>query len=189
MIGFEVGANLLNKMIIPKPRIQDIIKDFVRREFLNNFVIGMQLRTYYLDVEKDSLRFINCAFQIENEYLRAYKNNAKPVKWYISSDSEELLKKLVELYPEKTLAGNGSIIHVAASSQGYDRTLIDFDLLSKCDEMIHTGGSTFGYVAAMKSFKVPYFIDGKSKQMKCYRTSLGTSSQLSTGELVFKRKK
>jgi hypothetical protein len=176
MIGFEVGANLMNKIIMPKPKIQEIITDYV---------IGIQLRTLYLDVEKDSLRFLNCAFQIENEYLRWSQSEAKPVKWYISSDSEDLLKKIVDLYPGKTLAGNGTILHVNSDSHGYYRTLIDVDLLSRCDELIHTGGSTFGFVSAMKSFKVPYFVDGKSKSMKCSRTTLGTSSQLPTGEGVF----
>ena len=185
MIGFEVGANLMNKMIIPKARIQEIIKDFVRRGFIGNFVIGIQLRTLYLDVEKDSLRFLNCAFQIENEYLKASKGEARPVKWYISSDSEDLLKKIATFYPEKTLAGNGSILHVNSDRQGYYRALIDVDLLSKCDELIYTGGSTFGFVSAMKSFKVPYFVDGKSRKMKCSRNMLGTSSLLPTGEGVF----
>ena len=185
MIGFEVGANLLNKIVIPKPRIQDIINDFVKRKFLDNYVIGIHLRTYYLDVEKDSFRFISCAFQIENEYLRAYKELYKPVKWFISSDSEDLIKKMVALYPEKTLYGNGTIKHVADDSHGYDRTLIDIDLLSKCDEIIYTGGSTFGFVAAMKGFKVPYYVDGRKNESICLRTSLGTSSQLPSGETVF----
>ena len=185
MIGFEVGANLLNKIVIPKPKIQAIVKDFVKKEFVNRYVIGIQLRTFYLDVERDSLRFINCALQIENEYLSANKNNAKPVKWYVSSDSEDLLNKLVALYPDKVLAAKGAILHVATSPEGYFRTLVDVDLLSKCDEMINTGGSTFGFVAAMKSFRVPYFIDGKKPINKCSRTRLGTSSQLSTGESVF----
>ena len=185
MIGFEVGANLLNKIVIPKPRIQDIINDFVKHHFLDNFVIGIQLRTIYLDVEKDSLRFINCAFQIENEYLRAYKEKAKPVKWFISSDSEDLLKKVVATYPEKALVGNGTIKHVSFDSIGYERTLIDIDLLSKCDELIHTGGSTFGFVAAMKGFKVPYYVDGRKNESKCFRTSLGTTSVTSNGDYVF----
>ena len=184
-VGFEVGANLINKLITPKPRIQQIVNDFLKRDFIDNFVIGIQLRTYYLDVEKDSLRFINCALEIENEYLRINKDKAKPVKWYISSDSEDLLNKMVALYPDKTLSGNGTIIHIGHDSEGYLRTLIDIDLLSKCDELVHTGGSTFGFVAGMKSFKVPYYVDGKSKLMKCYRTALGTSSQLPSGETVF----
>jgi hypothetical protein len=189
MIGFEVGANLLNKIVIPKPRIQQIVNEYVKRFFIENYVIGMQLRTYYLDLEKDSLRFINCAFQIENEYLRTNKEKAKPVKWYISSDSDELLNIMVALYPEKTLAGNGTIKHVSFDSIGYERTLIDIDLLSKCDELIHTGGSTFGFVAAMKGFKVPYYVDGRKNESKCFRTSLGTTSVTSNGDYVFKRRK
>ena len=184
-IGFEVGANLLNKIVIPKPKIQEVVKEYVKKYFVENYVIGIQLRKYYLDVEKDSVRFINCAFQIENEYLRAYKEKAKPVKWFISTDSEELLNKIVSLYPDKTLIGKGSIVHVGSNSHGYERVLIDIDLLSKCDEMIHTGGSTFGFVAAMKSFKVPYFVDGRKSELKCFRTFLGTSSATSKGVYVF----
>ena len=170
MIGFEVGANLLNKIIIPKPNIQEKINEIYRNEFLNNFVIGIQLRTEFLDVEMDKLKFLNCALQIENEYLTVNKNNSKPVKWYLSSDSEPLLKSIVALYPEKAIVGKGDILHVDHYINGYFRTLVDSGLLSKCDELIHTGGSTFGYVSAMRSFRVPYNLDGKSQQIKCVRT-------------------
>ena len=92
---------------------------------------------------------------------------------------------MVALYPLKTLVGNGTIKHVADDSHGYERTLVDIDLLSKCDEMIHTGGSTFGFIAAMKSFKLPYFIDGKRNQLKCNKLLLGTSSITITENYIF----
>jgi hypothetical protein len=170
MIGFEVGANLLNKIVIPKPNIQEKIDEIYRNEFRNNFVIGIQLRTEFLDLEIDKLKFLNCALQIENEYLTVNKNSSKPVKWYLSSDSEALLRNIVALYPEKALVGKGDILHVDNNSNGYFRTLVDSGLLSKCDELIHTGGSTFGYVSAMRSFRVPYNLDGKSQQIKCFKT-------------------
>lgn len=170
MIGFEVGANLLNKIIIPKAHIQEKINEIYKNEFSNSFVIGIQLRTEFLDLEIDKLKFLNCALQIENEYLTANKNNSKRVKWYLSSDSEALLRKIFALYPEKAIVGKGDILHVDNNSNGYFRTLVDSGLLSKCDELIHTGGSTFGYVSAMRSYRVPYNLDGKSQQIKCFRT-------------------
>ena len=46
MIGFEVGANLLNKIIVLKPNIQDIVNYYVKSYFTQNYVIGLQMRFF-----------------------------------------------------------------------------------------------------------------------------------------------
>ena len=40
-----------------------------------------------------------------------------------------------------------------------ERRIVDIDLLSKCDQLIVTGSSTFGYLAAIKSGRLPFGID------------------------------
>ena len=57
---------------------------------------------------------------------------------------------------------------------GYEKAIIDVELLSRCDELIITGGSTFGFIAGMKSLKMPYYVNGFDNDMKsCRRNSLG----------------
>ena len=68
---------------------------------------------------------------------------------------------------------NGTITHIIDNPNGYEKAIVDMELLSRCDEIIITGGSTFGFVAAMKSRKLPYFVNGKDSSMKgCLRHSL-----------------
>jgi hypothetical protein len=50
--------------------------------------------------------------------------------------------------------------------------MLDVELLSLCDELIVTGPSTFGWVAAMKSLKLPLFINGHNRTEKCLRSKL-----------------
>ena len=51
---------------------------------------------------------------------------------------------------------------------------MDVELFSKCDEMIISGASTYGFVAAMKSLRMPYYVNGIGfKMKKCAKMSLG----------------
>ena len=55
------------------------------------------------------------------------------------------------------------------------RAIVDVELLSKCNEMIITGASTYGMVAAMKSLRMPLYVNGNGFDMKkCARLNLGT---------------
>jgi len=61
----------------------------------------------------------------------------------------------------------------AVDADGFRRAVLDIELLSKCDEVIVTSGSTFGWLAAMKTLKMPYYVSGKSdKIMKCTREDM-----------------
>jgi hypothetical protein len=174
-VGFEVGGNLLNRIWTPNKLISDIVNAFVETKFKDNFVIGIQMRYHYLmDGELFTYRFINCALQIENDYLMRgnFSLKSKNVKWFIASDSEKNLNSILATFPGKAFSSKGKVAHIAFHSEGYRRTVIDIELLSKCDELIITGGSTFGFVVAMKTLKLPYFINGYSKMTKCSRTLL-----------------
>ena len=166
-VGYEIGGNLLNRIWTPNKLISDMVNAFVETKFKDNFVIGIQLRYHYLmDRELFTYRFINCALQIENDYLMRgnLSTKSKNVKWFIASDSEKYLNKLVKLYPDKILTADGPISHIQ-NPDGYQRAIIDVELLSKCDEILMTGGSTFAFMGAMKSLRMPFNIDGQQVRL------------------------
>ena len=182
-IGFEVGGNLLNKFWLPKKSLGDVIDYYLNKEFTNSYVIGIQLRTQYFDLKKDLDKFFNCALKLEENVKQSNKN--KTVKWFISTDSEKLSNIIKKLYTTKAISANGTITHTHFHSVGQARAIIDIELLSRCDEIIMSGGSTFGYVASMKNKKLPYYIDGKSSMKKCLRTVLSAPSRTPAGSAVF----
>ena len=71
-------------------------------------------------------------------------NKHKGIKWFISSDLESIADILREKYPNKIVTGNGVIGHILRNKDSYQRAILDHELLSRCDELIITGGSTFG---------------------------------------------
>ena len=77
-----------------------------------------------------------------------YNSCYKGFKWFISTDTEKLYAKLAKTnYWKKIIYVNeslGRIGHVENDSSAYIRTILDIELLSKCNEIIMTGGSTFG---------------------------------------------
>lgn len=172
---------MLNRVWLPAPFLQQQIASTLSDVFANNYVIGFQLRygtqwtkkhqsdNIYLDDDAylDTLKFINCALQIENDYLAALavsiKDSStrafKPFKWFVASDVESQVRKLANEYPDKVVTASGKIGHAhfeAEASMG--RVVVDIELLSRCDELIITGGSTFGWMAAIKSLRRPYHV-------------------------------
>jgi hypothetical protein len=43
-------------------------------------------------------------------------------------------------YSEKIIENEGLVAHVSENSSGLKRTALDFEILSRCDELIITGG-------------------------------------------------
>jgi hypothetical protein len=146
-VPFEVGGNLLNKIWIPRNHILNKINYFVNNLFNGYYMIGIQLRYFYIQDPYDTYNFLNCVVEIENNlyknetYLRS---NYKGVKWYISSDTPDVLNRLVKEFPNKIIIGNGSLGHVEEDPYAYERAILDVELLSRCNELVVTGGSTFG---------------------------------------------
>ena len=173
-VGFEVGGNVLNKFWKPKSYIRDKVEFYVKNEFKENFVIGIQLRYYYLNKLFDTMKFIDCALQIEEEFnLKASLSKKKKFKWFISSDTQYFVDEIFSVYGNRSFTANGTISHIIDNPNGYEKAIVDMELLSRCDEIIITGGSTFGFVAAMKSGKLPYFVNGRDSNMtSCLRHSL-----------------
>jgi hypothetical protein len=167
-VGFEVGGNLMRKFWKPRKNVQNTIKKYYDRYFKEHFVIGLQLRFYYLNEKEDTQAFIDCAYKLEE-----YFNSTRITKWFISSDSEKFIKKIEKTHRDKIITTHGIIKNIAYNFlEGYNRTILDSELLSLCDAIVITGGSTFGFVSAMKSLRIPYYINGHSSMKECKRMSL-----------------
>jgi hypothetical protein len=190
-LGFLVGGALLNKFWIPNNDLNRKIQFYLNKYFKDNFVIGIQLRygdsdLLYLNEQIDTIKFINCALKIE----KTHSEKRKKFKWFISSDSQVNLDKLLRKYPSKAFSTLGTLAHISLDPNGYERAIIDNELLSKVDELIITGASTFGFVASMKSKRLPYFIDGsysKSSHRECIALDLNpiTMPQTPLGFILF----
>jgi hypothetical protein len=201
-VPFEVGGNLLNKIWIPNDNLTSLIKKYIETEFNGYFVIGIQLRYEYLYDPIDTYQFINCSLELEKNLTNSlnnsqgeFKSKYKGVKWFVTSDSESILNRLIKEFPNKIIVNTaGKINHIV---KGYDtsmpidnfdayaRTIMDVELLSKCNEVILTGGSTYGFVAAMKMLKLPFYINGGHNN-KCVKTGLSKPSLNRNGQGVFK---
>jgi hypothetical protein len=174
-VGFEVGGNLLNKLWKPQPNITKEIDRYVNEIFRNHFIIGIQIRSEYITDPIDTKTFLNCANEIEANLTLTNQNQNKSVKWFIASDIKHMLDRLANEYPDKIVLSNGSLGHIdlVSHENSYYRAILDVELLSKCDELVLTGGSTFGLVSAMKQLKMPYYINGRINMNKCVRMSMG----------------
>lgn len=192
-IGFFVGGQLLNKLWLPNEDLNRKIQIYLSKYFAQNFVIGIQLRfgdedLPYLKEEIDTIKFINCAIKIETAYIEKAFNKLANVKWFISSDSQVNLDILLKKYSSKAFSTQGTLAHISLDPNGYERTIIDHELLSKVDELIITGASTFGFTASMKSKRLPYYIDGfysKKRHRECSRVNLSDSPQTPLGFGLF----
>ena len=197
-IGFLVGGELLNKIWLPNDDLKRKIQFYLDEYFAKNYVIGFQLRygdpnLPYLNEQIDTIKFINCAIKIERDHFEKFKKSNKlyktkqSIKWFISTDSQVNSDKLLRKYSSKAFSTQGTIAHVSKDPNGYERAIIDHELLSKADELIITGASTYGFTAAMKSKRLPYFIDGfySKSHRECMRINLSDSPQTPLGSGLF----
>jgi hypothetical protein len=175
-VGFEVGGNLINKFWMPSKQIMSDVDAYVKEMFLNKIVIGFQLRFLYMNAF-DPIKFFNCALDIENEYRqRDTSLESNSFRWFLTGDSQEKLNQMISMYPKKAFSTSKySLAHIGEQKTAFHRTLLDVELMSKCNELIFTGGSTYGWLAAMKMLKLPYYIEGKNltkvTMNKCVKTT------------------
>ena len=185
-VAFEIGGNILNRIWTPNQDMKHLVKHYMERHFTNNFVIGFQMRAAdsgYLDEAKDYLKFISCAHEIEKEFLLKSKKLETTFKWFIATDSDKIRSTIFGSYGEKSFTTNGTVGHSGwGSTEQFKKAVLDIELLSRCDEIIVTGASTFGWTAAMKSLKLPYYLTGFSMNT-CLRADLGNqpTNRRSTG--------
>ncbi|CAF1088724.1 unnamed protein product [Brachionus calyciflorus] len=159
MIGFEVGSNLFNKVWVINQKFMNEINEIYDENFKNNFVIGMQLRYDYLS-DNDISKFIQCA-----KYIQEINEKKKNVKWFITTEHAKILKMLDDEYGHMVIQGKGKIGILSYDPNTYSRSIIDNELLGRVDEMIITGGSTYGFTSALRNQKLPYYIEGRRRNM------------------------
>ena len=122
------------------------------------------MRFEFLNIE-DIDHFINCALKIE----KLQKNNTSHprIKWFVITDQSDKIQNLIRNYEHKILFVDDKIGHIAYDPNAYEKTILDIELLSYCDEIILTGGSTFGFIGSIKRQKRPYFVEGKRTKNEC----------------------
>ena len=182
LIGFEFAGYALNNFWRLRPYLENKVNKFVYEKFSQNFIIGFQLRVEFLSNE-DLRAFFRCANFIETYYKDIIGN--RTVKWFISSDDEKAIRNILNEYGGKILVADGKIGHVAEDFDSYERALIDIELLSRCDQLILTGGSTFGFIASIKSQKIPFYVEGKSEMTMCEIFRFYAPSRNHRGDAVF----
>ncbi|CAF0871454.1 unnamed protein product [Brachionus calyciflorus] len=154
-IGFEVAHNLLNKLWTLKSKFKYQIEKFQQDNFKNYFIIGIQLRSDYMKY-RDLKLFIRCA-----RYIEKINNATDRAKWFISTDMKNVFPILKKKFGDKVIEGRGKIGHITYDDNTMYRTVFDNEILSKSNEIIITGGSTFGFVASLRQGKMPYFVEGE----------------------------
>jgi hypothetical protein len=157
-VGFEAAGYVLQRAWRLKPNMLALVNEYKKKFFTDSFVIGLQLRSAYIDqyVYKNEIKkFTDCALQIESK-----TNTQKPVKWFVVSDIGFVYHKLTIRMPNKTFFTT----NVDQLTNTYDKqttkTILDIELLSFCDEIVQTSGSTFGFVSAIKAQRLPYYVNG-----------------------------
>ena len=106
-IGFEVGGNLLNKYWKPNLKIQNLIQTYIEKEFKDNFIIGIQIRTEFLVNKNNDLnKFFDCAKWIES----TFSNITKRIRWFVTSDRDYVLDRFTKIYKDKISDGVSSSV-------------------------------------------------------------------------------
>lgn len=89
------------------------------------------------------------------------KIGKKLVKWFINTDDNSIIESLsmkTSLLTQKTIIYiEGRISHVWINSRGYEKAILDVELLARCGQLIVTGGSQ----------KRPYYIESKVDKNEC----------------------
>lgn len=165
-LGFDLAHTFLTKIWLPSDSIASKMSKIISEHFDDRtFVIGIQIRVLYLDSPNDLKQILNCAVEIEKQ-----QNSSMKIKWYVATDQQEVIDQINSEYGDKVITASGQIAHIE-TRQGYERTIIDNEMLSKCDELIITGGSTFGMTAAMRMGRMPLYFNGKKNCTECLRMS------------------
>lgn len=129
-IGFEFAGYVLNNYWHLKAYLAKKVDNFVKNKCSKYYIIGIQIRKQYVSVKQINL-FSECALKIESEIRPLIKNQI--VKWFISTDSTEILKELTRQFPDRLILNEGKIGHISFEPDSYERALMDLEMLSRCN--------------------------------------------------------
>jgi hypothetical protein len=168
-VGFSFAHNVLTNIWVPNEVIKAKINKYVEENFKNKYVIGLQMRFSFMQKPHDLTKFLDCAIEHEKYVEEKLKIESKSIKWFIAGDHEGDVETIRKGYPERVITTWGRIVDVGFTNEGYERVIIDNELLSKCDELVITGGSTFGAVAAMRAGRMPLYLNVELNNPNCSR--------------------
>ena len=167
-VAFHVAGQLLRVAWKPKPPLEALIER-IAAEFKGYRVIGLHIRTgnvtrrneAYLE-NKDIPRFFECAMQLG-------RSSEVNTKWFIATDNEEIKLRAKFIHGDRIIMVPMAPLHtdIRDSEESYLVAMADNELLSRCDAIVVTGGSTFGYIASLKSLNLPYYVNGFVNQSAC----------------------
>ena len=167
-VGFEVGSTFMNKYWTPYENVTSQVNYYYDKFFKDYYVIGLQIRVQFLEGVDFIKVFTDCAFKVEEKM----SDDSKRVKWFVTSDSQQVINILRSGYPDKIIQVNGTIGHIDLDDKFFMKTLVDSELLARCQEIIMTGASTFGWLSTMKALHMPLFVEGTPNQTECRRATL-----------------
>lgn len=188
LIGFEFAGTFLNHYWFPKKHMLEKVEEFVEKFLRDNYVIGMQFRFHYLNETDDVDIFVKCAKKIEKRNAAIIGN--KKVKWFVVTDKPEFIDRFADKFGDNTVISTADYGHFGFSTwdpDAYQRVVLDLEVLARCDEMILTGGSTFGFMAAIKKQYSPYIVEGLRNSQKCDKFTFHHPGRTQNGHGIFKR--
>jgi hypothetical protein len=168
-VGFSFAYTVLNEILIPKQDIQAAVDSFTQKHFKSNYVIGMHMRSIFLSQELNTASFVECVLQLHEHVTFAMKIPDEKILWFVATDDESLAQMIRNHYPNRVITAVGSIGDATENGGFYRRAILDSELLSRCDDLVITGGSTFGLLAAMRAGRMPVYYNPSSDSNKCPR--------------------
>jgi hypothetical protein len=189
-LGFSFAHNVLNHVLVVKDPLRAYIDKYVRDNFENYYVIGMQMRQGFMDNVNDVRNFLNCTMRHHEHARFKFNIPEKSIKWFLATDNEQLSGEIRARFPDRVLTVEGKVGHVIYETVFYNRAIVDNELLSKCNELIITGGSTFGSVAVMRAGRMPLFFNPNANTTHCPRMTFSDLPKRGDfGYSIFRKKR
>lgn len=169
--GSDIRKMLLNfvytKVVQVSSDITQAVKSKQRElEWDKYYWIGVQIRTGKMIGDegrnvfmfKDDLKMFT--MHALNQTEKAKLAQKKPVKWLVTTDSEDVRKLIQRDYPEYYVNTNCLLAHSFRDVQKQERTdgmmcsLLENYLLSEVNEAVVTAQSTYGLLAAYRNLYI-----------------------------------
>ena len=162
--GRGVFASLAPFVLRPISGIQGAVDSFVLEKMSRKvgLTVGLQMRTK--DRHPLSERHIQrmlawAAAQVESVNRTSRKGGAR-AKVFLATDNVALRKRARAALSDALLYFDRP---VALSVAGVVDAVVDLLLLARCDRIMLSSGSTFGYVAMGHAGKVPWLLDAEAR--------------------------
>jgi len=102
----------------------------------------------------------------------------------LTTDNFEYLRLIEDEYKNKSIH-TVDFISENRTDSIYGATFLDNELMALSDYLIMSGGSTFGFTAAMRQNELPFYVNGRRNQKECVKMKLSKPSITYLGYAVF----